>query len=113
MDPIGEGGVGIAQAGGVAGVAEAAGGRELDLHQSDAAAASDQMRLIAAFALDHAMQLARGLDRSRADTFVGMYVNDWTLDYGDRGRKAVRLFLERGHEAGLIPNPVQVEFVDG
>jgi 1,4-dihydroxy-6-naphthoate synthase len=63
-------------------------------------------------ALDHAMQYARGLERSRADTFVGMYVNDWTLDYGDRGRQAVRLFLRRGHEAGFIPKPVQVEFVD-
>jgi len=63
-------------------------------------------------ALDHAMQFARGLERSRADTFVGMYVNDWTLDYGDRGRQAVRLFLERGHEAGFIPKRVQVEFVD-
>jgi 1,4-dihydroxy-6-naphthoate synthase len=41
-----------------------------------------------------------------------MYVNDWTLDYGDRGRKAVRLFLERGVEAGLITKPVTVEFVD-
>jgi 1,4-dihydroxy-6-naphthoate synthase len=63
-------------------------------------------------ALDHAMQFARGLERSRADTFVGMYVNDWTLDYGDRGREAVRLFLERGHEAGFVPKRVQVEFVD-
>ena len=63
-------------------------------------------------ALDHAMQYARGLDRSKADTFVGMYVNDWTLDYGDRGRQAVRLFLQRGVEAGLVKNPVTVEFVD-
>jgi 1,4-dihydroxy-6-naphthoate synthase len=63
-------------------------------------------------ALDHAMQYARGLERSRADTFVGMYVNDWTLDYGERGRKAVRLFLQRGHEAGVIQKAVQVEFVD-
>ncbi|HKN65857.1 MAG TPA: MqnA/MqnD/SBP family protein [Gemmatimonadaceae bacterium] len=63
-------------------------------------------------ALDHAMQYARGLERGRADTFVGMYVNDWTLDYGDRGRQAVRLFLQRGHEAGLIPRRVDVEFVD-
>ena len=63
-------------------------------------------------ALDHAMQYARGLDRSMADTFVGMYVNDWTLDYGDRGRKAVRLFLERGVDAGLVTKPVTVEFVD-
>ena len=63
-------------------------------------------------ALDHAMQYARGLERSRADTFVGMYVNDWTLDYGDRGRKAVRLFLQRGYESGFIPKRVDVEFVD-
>jgi 1,4-dihydroxy-6-naphthoate synthase len=63
-------------------------------------------------ALDHAMQYARGLDRSKADTFVGMYVNDWTLDYGDRGRKSVRLFLERGVEAGLVTKPVTVEFVE-
>ena len=63
-------------------------------------------------ALDHAMQYARGLDRSMADTFVGMYVNDWTLDYGERGRKAVRLFLERGVDAGLVTKPVTVEFVD-
>ena len=64
-------------------------------------------------ALDHAMQYARGLDRSKADTFVGMYVNDWTLDYGERGREAIRLFLERGHAAGLLPHAVTVEFVDG
>ena len=63
-------------------------------------------------ALDHAMQYARGLDRAKADTFVGMYVNDWTLDYGERGRKAVRLFLERGVQAGLITRPVTVEFVE-
>jgi 1,4-dihydroxy-6-naphthoate synthase len=63
-------------------------------------------------ALDHAMQYARGLDRSMADTFVGMYVNDWTLDYGERGRQAVRLFLERGVRAGLITTPVTVEFVE-
>ena len=63
-------------------------------------------------ALDHAMQYARGLERERADTFVGMYVNDWTLDYGDRGREAVRLFLERGNQAGFIPKRVRVEFID-
>ena len=64
-------------------------------------------------ALDHAMRYARGLDRGKADTFVGMYVNAWTLDYGERGREAIRLFLERAHQAGLIPQPVAVEFVDG
>ena len=63
-------------------------------------------------ALDHAMQFSRGLDRGKADTFVGMYVNDWTLDYGDRGREAVRALLERGVERGLIDRPVQIEFVD-
>lgn len=63
-------------------------------------------------ALDHAMRFARGLDRADADTFVGMYVNDWTLDYGDRGRKAIRLFLERGVSSGIIPHPVSVEFVE-
>jgi 1,4-dihydroxy-6-naphthoate synthase len=63
-------------------------------------------------ALEHAMQYARGLDTRRADTFVGMYVNDWTLDYGDRGRSAVRLLLEEGHKAGVIPHAVSVEFVD-
>ena len=65
-----------------------------------------------AAALDHSMQYARGLDRSKADTFVGMYVNDWTLDYGEKGRQAVRLFLDRGVKAGLISNPITVEFVD-
>ena len=62
-------------------------------------------------ALDHSMQYARGLDRTMADTFVGMYVNDWTLDYGVRGREAVRLFLEKGVDAGIITTPVSVEFV--
>jgi 1,4-dihydroxy-6-naphthoate synthase len=62
-------------------------------------------------ALDHAMKFARGLDRTKADEFVGMYVNDWTLDYGDRGREAVRALLRRGVEAGIIPKPVTVEFV--
>jgi 1,4-dihydroxy-6-naphthoate synthase len=62
-------------------------------------------------ALDHAMQYARGLERSRADTFVGMYVNAWTLDYGPRGREAISEFLGRGTAAGLIPHTVKVEFV--
>lgn len=63
-------------------------------------------------ALDHAMQYARGLQRDKADTFVGMYVNEWTLDYGERGRTAVRRLLDEGHKAGVIPAPVAVEFVD-
>ena len=63
-------------------------------------------------ALDHAMRYARGLDRSKADTFVRMYVNDWTLDYGERGRRAIRLFLDEGVKSGVITRPVTVEFVD-
>ena len=63
-------------------------------------------------ALDHAMKYARGLDRGQADTFIGMYVNEWTLDYGDAGRAAVQLFLQRGTEAGIIPRSVTVEFAE-
>jgi 1,4-dihydroxy-6-naphthoate synthase len=63
-------------------------------------------------ALDHAMRFARGLDRAKADTFVGMYVNDWTLDYGDRGRSAIRELLARGVAAGIIAQNVTVEFVE-
>jgi 1,4-dihydroxy-6-naphthoate synthase len=61
-------------------------------------------------ALDHAMQYARGLERAKADTFVGMYVNEWTLDYGDRGRQAVRELLRRGVASGIVPGPARVEF---
>ncbi|HWL39554.1 MAG TPA: MqnA/MqnD/SBP family protein [Gemmatimonadaceae bacterium] len=63
-------------------------------------------------ALDHAMRFARGLDRAKADTFVGMYVNEWTLDYGERGRAAIRLFLDEGVKSGIITRPVTVEFID-
>jgi 1,4-dihydroxy-6-naphthoate synthase len=63
-------------------------------------------------ALDYALRYARDMDRGLADRFVGMYVNDWTLDYGPRGREAVRCLLEEGHKAGVIPRPVAVEFVD-
>ncbi len=60
-------------------------------------------------ALAYALQYARGLDRTTADKFVGMYVNDWTLDYGDIGRRAVQTLLDRGAAAGLTP-PIDVEF---
>jgi len=60
----------------------------------------------------HAMPLARGLDTALADQFIGMYVNDYTLDYGDTGRRAIREFLAQGHAAGLIPAPVELEFVE-
>jgi 1,4-dihydroxy-6-naphthoate synthase len=63
-------------------------------------------------ALDYALQYARDMDKSLADKFVGMYVNDWTLDYGPRGREAVRRLLDEGHKAGVIPQPVTVEFVE-
>jgi 1,4-dihydroxy-6-naphthoate synthase len=63
-------------------------------------------------ALAHARQYGRGLDESQTDEFVGMYVNQRTLDYGPDGRRAVQLFLDRGFEAGIIPHRVQVDFVD-
>jgi 1,4-dihydroxy-6-naphthoate synthase len=63
-------------------------------------------------ALGYALEFARGMDPAVADKFVGMYVNDWTLDMGDAGRESIRLFLNRGHEAGVISIQPPVEFVD-
>ena len=63
-------------------------------------------------ALAHAEQFGRGLDMDLADRFVGMYVNDRTLDYGDDGRAAVAELLRRGHEAGLIDRAPRVNFVE-
>ncbi len=63
-------------------------------------------------ALQYALQYARDMDVSLADRFVGMYVNDWTLDYGERGRAAVRRLLDEAHQAGIIPSLVEVEFVE-
>jgi 1,4-dihydroxy-6-naphthoate synthase len=63
-------------------------------------------------ALDYALGFGRGLERSKADEFVGMYVNDWTLDFGPRGRQAVTELLARGHAAGVIPNKVAPEFAE-
>jgi len=62
-------------------------------------------------ALAYAMQFARDLDPQLADKFVGMYVNERTLDYGSDGREAVRRLLDMGHKAGIIPHPAKVEFV--
>lgn len=62
-------------------------------------------------ALDYALQYGRDLDNAKADKFVGMYVNDWTIDFGPKGREAVALLLQRGHEEGIIPNPVELEFI--
>jgi 1,4-dihydroxy-6-naphthoate synthase len=62
-------------------------------------------------ALAHALQYGRDLDAAKADRFVGMYVNDWTLDFGTRGREAVATLLRRGFEEGIIPRPVELEFI--
>jgi len=62
-------------------------------------------------ALNYAMQFARDMDQELADKFVGMYVNRWTLGYGERGRAAVRELLDRGVRAGLIPGPAEAEFL--
>jgi 1,4-dihydroxy-6-naphthoate synthase len=64
-------------------------------------------------ALDYALEFGRGLDREKADRFVGMYVNELTLDYGERGRQAVRLFLERAHGARLVPRIPRLDFLGG
>jgi 1,4-dihydroxy-6-naphthoate synthase len=62
-------------------------------------------------ALNYAMQFARDMDTDLADKFVGMYVNRWTLGYGEKGKKAVREFIQRGTAAGLLPSPPDVEFL--
>ena len=62
--------------------------------------------------IKHSMPLARGLDLKQADKFIGMYVNDYTLDYGDAGREAIRQFLGRGKEQGILPGAVELEFVE-
>jgi 1,4-dihydroxy-6-naphthoate synthase len=63
-------------------------------------------------ALDYALGFGRGLDRGKADQFVGMYVNDWTVEFGARGREAVALLLRKGYEAGIIDRLVVPEFVE-
>ena len=75
------------------------------LHDSIAYALSHRQE-----AVDYAIQFGRGLDRTRTDRFVGMYVNDLTLSYGDRGRRAVEKLLGDAFERGLIPHRVPVEF---
>ena len=62
-------------------------------------------------ALAHAKQFNRGIGDERTDTFVGMYVNHWTVDYGPRGREAVQTCSTAAYEAGIIPEQVAVEFV--
>ena len=62
-------------------------------------------------AVQHALQYARDMGRDLADKFVGMYVNHWTLDYGDRGRESIRRFLGQAFDRGLIPHRQELEFV--
>ncbi len=62
-------------------------------------------------AVEHALNYARDMGADLADRFVGMYVNEWTIDYGDMGRQAVRDLLRRGHEAGLVPSVDTIDFV--
>jgi len=62
-------------------------------------------------AVQHALQYARDMGRDLADKFVGMYVNHWTLDYGARGREAIRRFLGQAHARGLLPREPELEFV--
>jgi 1,4-dihydroxy-6-naphthoate synthase len=62
-------------------------------------------------AVEHALQYARDMGRELADKFVGMYVNHWTLDYGEKGRESIRRFLSEAYALGLIPKPPELEFV--
>jgi 1,4-dihydroxy-6-naphthoate synthase len=62
-------------------------------------------------AVQHALRYARDMGRDLADKFVGMYVNHWTLDYGERGRESIRRFLSQAHQKGLIPGLPELEFV--
>jgi 1,4-dihydroxy-6-naphthoate synthase len=62
-------------------------------------------------AVAYALQYARDMGKDLADQFVGMYVNEWTIDYGDVGRQAVRELLRRGNEAGLVPAVGEIDFV--
>ena len=62
-------------------------------------------------AVQHALHYARDMGRELADQFVGMYVNHWTLDYGEKGRESIRRFLSQAHQRGLIPRLPELEFV--
>jgi 1,4-dihydroxy-6-naphthoate synthase len=79
---------------------------------SDILTASIQYSLVhRAAAVEHALQYARDMGRDLADKFVGMYVNHWTLDYGEKGRESIRRFLGKAFESGLIPRRPELEFV--
>ena len=62
-------------------------------------------------AVQHSLQYARDMGRDLTDKFVGMYVNHWTLDYGDKGRESIRRFLSQAFERGLLPHRQELEFV--
>lgn len=90
-----------------------------DLGEDAMHRASRLLHASIAYALDHradalayAKQYGRGLDDSKTDTFVGMYVNGLTLDYGERGRTAVRRLFDEAWAAKLIPQPITVEFIE-
>ncbi|HID76637.1 MAG TPA: ABC transporter substrate-binding protein [Planctomycetaceae bacterium] len=90
-----------------------------DLGRAAASEVTSLLRQSIAFGLRHrdealryALDFGRGLDSARADRFVGMYVNRWTLDLGTRGRQAIEELLARGHACGLIPRTVRPEFVE-
>jgi 1,4-dihydroxy-6-naphthoate synthase len=90
-----------------------------DLGKEDINAISRLLKESIQYALDHredaleyAMQFARDLDTATADRFVGMYVNERTLDYGEDGRRAIQLLFDRAHQAGLTPKPMQAEFAE-
>lgn len=62
--------------------------------------------------LEYALGFARGMDTKLADKFVGMYVNDWTLDYGEKGKEAIQLFLDLAYERNLLPARCKAEFIE-
>ncbi len=89
-----------------------------DLGRDNISAIAAILRESIQYSLDHrleavqyALEFARDMNQELADRFVGMYVNPWTLDYGDVGRQAVRELLAQGHRRGLLPDPGLIEFV--
>jgi len=89
-----------------------------DLGEKDICKISHLIRESISYALSHreealsyALEFGRGLSPEQGDRFVQMYVNNRTLDYGEKGREAVQLFLDYGYKKGLIPNQIQVDFV--
>jgi 1,4-dihydroxy-6-naphthoate synthase len=88
-------------------------GREAMLEITDVLKQSIQYSLDhRAPAVEYALQFGRDLDRNLADRFVGMYVNDWTLDYGPRGREAITRLLGEGAKAGIVPAIGEIEYVN-